>query len=61
MKNSTPVKQGSVSLARTDQATLLVKFVGPWNLKRDVPSAKVVEGELQLSLPVKLSRSIRQN
>ena len=48
-----PAEQGSVSLARTDRATLLVKFIGPWHLKRDVPSAKVVEGELQSSLPIK--------
>ncbi len=49
----TKAAQGSVLLARTDRATLLVKFIGPWHLKRDVPSAKVVEAELQSSLPVK--------
>ena len=49
----TKAAQGSVLLARTDRATLLVKFIGRWHLKRDVPSAKVVEAELQSSLPVK--------
>lgn len=48
-----PAEQGSVSLARTDRATLLVRFIGPWHLKRNVPSAKVVERELRSSLPVK--------
>jgi phospholipid/cholesterol/gamma-HCH transport system permease protein len=42
----TASEQGSVSLARSDRANLIISFAGPWHLQHDVPSAELVEREL---------------
>jgi phospholipid/cholesterol/gamma-HCH transport system permease protein len=46
---TTTGEQGLVSFARTDKSTLLVSFAGPWRLRRDVPSAALIEKELRSS------------
>lgn len=44
--------QGSVSLAKAgDDSTLVVRLVGGWHLRRDVPSASIVIRELSKAPP----------
>jgi phospholipid/cholesterol/gamma-HCH transport system permease protein len=40
-------RQGTVSLSRANDSTLLIKLSGPWHLTRDVPSAAILRRELE--------------
>jgi hypothetical protein len=40
-------EQGTVSLSRGSESTLLIKLSGPWHLTRDVPSAAILRRELE--------------
>ncbi len=44
--------QGSVALARASDSTLVVRLLGQWHLRRDVPSASVVIRELSKAPPI---------
>src|SRR5580658_7061120 len=41
-------EQGTVSLAREKDSSLLIKLSGPWHLTRDVPSIAIVRRELEV-------------
>lgn len=45
------VPQGSMSFARAGDSTLVIRLTGHWHLRRDVPSASVVIGELSKTPP----------
>ena len=43
--------QGTVSLIRAADSTLLIRLAGHWRLRRDVPSADIVRSELEAKAP----------
>jgi phospholipid/cholesterol/gamma-HCH transport system permease protein len=46
-------EQGTVSVARAGDSTLLIKLSGPWHLTRDVPSAAIFRRELESAAMLK--------
>ncbi len=47
------IEQGTVSVTRADDSTLLIKLSGPWYLTRNVPSAAVLRQELESAAMLK--------
>jgi phospholipid/cholesterol/gamma-HCH transport system permease protein len=52
-ENSKMAGQGAVSVTRAADSTLLIRLSGPWHLTRDVPSASLLNRELESASALK--------